>query len=433
MALARHWEAKGEKRQAADLVSIASKLAPMRTRVQLQAADFWLRQAQIDRALVHWSVALRSEPAIHDRLYPVMLHLLENSATRPAFVTLLQDPPEWWDDFFDYVADQAITLDTLRGVYRMRSGDSHPPSLAERSSFMRRLEREKQWLELYFVWLGSLDSQQLQVLGNVYNGSFELPLADKDVENEHAAPIGFDWRAPKIRGVTVETAHTYGIRGNKALHVVFQGLRVHFQHLYQYLLLDPGKYQLRGWVRPEALQTERGVQWTVSCVDYESDGCELRMRSVSHDSDKTQLINQFKAEFESKKDVCAVLIVAVSTNATKEWTVAGYDDAGEFKTVLISDTNDELAKELKKAGGANRNKLITLATSNLGRTRSNVLGASDRFLGSDQWRSFIIDFAVPATHCQVQLLRLELAGRVALEFEARGSIWFENLAITRVE
>jgi hypothetical protein len=397
----------------------------MRAGVQLQAADFWLRQEQIDKALAHWSVALRLKPPIRDRLYPLMLQLLENSATRPVFVTLLQDPPEWWDDFFAYVANQAITLDTLRMVYKMRSGDSYSPSLAERSAFMRRLEREKQWLELYFAWLSSLDSQQLGVLGNVYNGSFELPFTD--------TKVGFDWRAPKVTGVTVETAPTYGIRGNKALHVVFQGLRVHFQHLYQYLLLNPGKYQLRGWVRPEGLQTERGLQWTVGCVDGESDGCDLRMRSASHDSDKTQLINQFKAEFESKKDVCAVLIVAVSTNAAKEWTVAGYNDAGEFKTVLISDTNDELVKELKKAEGANRNRLITLATSNLGRTRSDVLGASDRFLGSDQWRSFAMDFAVPATNCQVQLLRLELAGRVALEFEASGSIWFENLAITRVE
>ena len=88
----------------------------------------------------------------------------------------------------------------------------------------------------------------------------------------------------------------------------------------------------------------------------------LRMLSASDNAEKTQLVSQFKAEFElkKKKDLCTVLIVAVSTNATKEWVVAGYNDAGEFKTILIDDTNDELAIELKKAGEANRDKLITL-------------------------------------------------------------------------
>ena len=44
-----------------------------------------------------------------------------------------------------------------------------------------------------------------------------------------------------------------------------------------------------------------------------------------------------------------------------------------------------------------------------------------------------VDFAVPDQGCSAQLLRLELDGRVELDFEAQGSVWFDDLAIVRRE
>lgn len=96
-----------------------------------------------------------------------------------------------------------------------------------------------------------------------------------------------------------------------------------------------------------------------------STGCDLCITSASDNTEKTQLISQFKLEFEPKKDECAALNLAIPTNAAKEWVVAGYNDAGEFREVLIGDTEDELVMELKKADKANRDRLTMLATSNL--------------------------------------------------------------------
>ncbi|MDG4597922.1 MAG: hypothetical protein P9F75_19920 [Candidatus Contendobacter sp.] len=60
-----------------------------------------------------------------------------------------------------------------------------------------------------------------------------------------------------------------------------------------------------------------------------------------------------------------------------------------------------------------------------------LLAESESFVGSDEWRSFAVDFTVPDRECPAQLLRLELDGRVDLDFEAQGGVWFDDLAVVR--
>ena len=62
---------------------------------------------------------------------------------------------------------------------------------------------------------------------------------------------------------------------------------------------------------------------------------------------------------------------------------------------------------------------------------SAVLAESEPFVGSDEWRNFTAEFTIPDQGCPAQLLRLELDGRVELDFEAQGSVWFDDLAIVR--
>lgn len=61
------------------------------------------------------------------------------------------------------------------------------------------------------------------------------------------------------------------------------------------------------------------------------------------------------------------------------------------------------------------------------------LAESERFFGSDDWRTFVVNFTVPETNCQTQMLRLELEGQAELDFEIGGEIWFDNLTVTWME
>lgn len=321
LTLAEIWRTRFPE-QAAELVRMADRLGPLRPPVLARSAAFWLQANQLDLALARWSLLLLARPAAAGQLFPIMLQLAENPAAQPLFQPLLTDPPEWWNRFFAYAATNALRVETVIWLYLQRDRKGSLPELAEQRAYLDRLWKEQLWLQAYLAWLGGLDEQQQRALGNVYNGSFEVPVTH----------LGFDWRLLSPRGVTVETIETYGARGGKALHVAFNGERVRFQHVQQYLYLEPGRYRLQGQVRPDGLKTERGLRWRVRCV---------------------------------------------SANTAP------------------------------------------------------LLAESELFVGSDEWRDFIVEFETPRENCPLQLLRLELEGRAELEFEVEGGVWFDNLTISR--
>lgn len=321
LALAKVSEQQNAER-ARKLVTMAVALAPRREDVQLEAADFWLRQERPDNALRHWGEALHVRPQLGDRLYPTMLRMAQNPLMWPAFSGALANGRRWWTSFIRYVAANSENTETLRALYHLREQSGLVAEAQERQAFIARLQHEGRWLDAYFAWLNSLGPQQLAMLGHVYNGSFEVPIGNE----------GFDWHAPNIQGVVVETVPTYGSTGARALHVVFQGGRVRFQHVYQFLLLDPGRYRFQGRARPDNLETDKGLQWTVRCA-----------------------------------------------------------------------------------------------------AKGELLAGSERFLGSDQWRHFDMEFAVPSEGCEAQVLRLELAGQLEFELQAKGAAWFDDLTILWLE
>jgi len=322
LALAGQWARTGRQAMAVKLVEIADTLGPLRSPALARSAEFWLGQERPDRALARWRVLLRTRPETAAQLFPLLLQLAENPATQPLLQPLLADPPEWWDRFFAHAATKAIQPETVVFLYQSRNRQGALPVADEQRAYLDRLWKENRWFEAYLAWLNGLDERQTKVLGNVYNGSFE----------ELVTHAGFDWRFSSPRGATVEILETYGARGDKALHVSFNGERVRFQHVFQHLFLDGGRYRLQGRARPDGLKSERGLRWRVRCF---------------------------------------------GTNT--------------------------------------------------------VLAESEPFLGSDEWRSFAVDFVIPDRGCAAQLLRLELDGRVELDFEALGGAWFDDLAIIRQE
>ncbi len=60
------------------------------------------------------------------------------------------------------------------------------------------------------------------------------------------------------------------------------------------------------------------------------------------------------------------------------------------------------------------------------------VAVTDRFRGSEQWTRFRTAFSIPPDGCPVQMLRLELAGTIRLDFDASGTIWFDNIGIEQV-
>lgn len=60
-----------------------------------------------------------------------------------------------------------------------------------------------------------------------------------------------------------------------------------------------------------------------------------------------------------------------------------------------------------------------------------VIVSSAALAGTAPWHQLAFDFALPATDCQAQWLRLRLPARIAAEQRIAGAIWFDDLRIDR--
>jgi hypothetical protein len=128
-----------------------------------------------------------------------------------------------------------------------------------------------------------------------------------------------------VRGAWVETARTYGMSGDRALRVRFDGQRVRFQHVFQYLYLEPGRYRLQGKARPDNVRTERGLLWVVRCAPGGPPLVESE-RFLGWDQWRT-----FAAEFAVPETDCPAQILRLELDgrAALDFTVEGeiwFDD-----------------------------------------------------------------------------------------------------------
>ena len=255
LALADLRAETGRLPTAVALAEVADALGPMSSPALARSAAFWFNHDRPERGLDRWSTLLRTRPAAADRLYPALLGLADNPATRSLLQPLLERPPDWWDRFFTYAADKAPRPETVMFLYQGRNRAGAFPSDLEQRVYLERLWKDRRWRDAHQAWLGGLDEHAQTGLGQIYNGGFELPVTG----------IGFDWRITSARGITVETIPTYGSSGRRSLHVAFEGMGERFGHVQQLLYLEPGRYQLRGRVRPDGLPPRQGLRWAVRC------------------------------------------------------------------------------------------------------------------------------------------------------------------------
>src|SRR5207342_3796057 len=126
------------------------------------------------------------------------------------------------------------------------------------------------------------------VIGNVYNGGFEL----------EPSQMGFDWQYKNVPGASISRAQTLGANGTMALRLEFEDRRISFPPVRQLLALAPGHYRLRGRVRLDDLRTERGIEWRLSCTQNGPPIGQTAPMSGRHDW------KPFEAEFEVPKQGC---------------------------------------------------------------------------------------------------------------------------------
>ena len=322
IAVAGLGQRQGDQTRADELVKSAVRLMPSDARVHKQAAAYWASRGDLDQAMRDWSLALEAEPKMKDQLFPILLALAEDSRTQYAFKPFATAPPTWWESFYAEIAKRALDTEPVRLLFALRRQSTQVSiTESERQSYVSRLAKDGMISEAYIEWVNGLVPAQRAQLGLLHDGGFELEPTN----------WGFDWHVRSTPTALVDRARTYGIDGDKALHLLFDRQERRFGDVYQPLFLDPGSYRLTGRVRTDSLDTQGGLKWTLRCLMFEA----------------------------------------------------------------------------------------------------RDLGESERFLGSNEWRDFGVEFEVPNS-CVLQEIRLVSAGERPVEYKITGGAWFDRMAIRRV-
>ena len=260
IAAARILLERGDEARADALVNAATALRPADPRIQRHATGYWLARGDLAKALPHASFALETNPDSRAQLFPFLLEVADEPATRLALRPFTQSPPVWWEEFFAEVARRALDVEAVRVLYALRSQASRAPvTEAERKSYVARLIQDGRIAEAYIAWLNGLDRSERGQLGLVHNGGFELEPRN----------WGFDWQLRSSPTALIDRRRTHGSDGSLALNLRFERHEARFANLHQMLFLDPARYRLSGRVRTDSLETKGGLKWVVRCLQPE--------------------------------------------------------------------------------------------------------------------------------------------------------------------
>lgn len=103
--------------------------------------------------------------------------------------------------------------------------------------------------------------------------------------------------------------------------------------------------------------------------------CGLRLMFATDANPEYEIIRKFTKKLKLRKRECVVLVVRAASHSEK-WTIAGFNDVGEFCSVRIDDPGHELAQELNQEPKDER-RIVELASLSLGRTHEKLTACQD--------------------------------------------------------
>lgn len=244
--------ADGDAEQALRLYRIAARRSPRDIATRAWLTGHALVSGDYLAAMAHIDVLLRVAPAQRRVMLPLLAQLAVDPAFASALVRTLAARPPWRNSVLSSLQREQDPRAADLVLSELRRQDGLTDS--EFDDWIAALMRRGAWGEAYSRWAGTLDLDG-GVLPLVYNGDFERPVSGR----------GFDWRVTRVPGVTVEFVPDRSAQGLTA-HARFRGRPVPQVNLEQPLLLAPGRYTFSVRMRADALRSERGLEWAITCL-----------------------------------------------------------------------------------------------------------------------------------------------------------------------
>ncbi len=308
--------AGGDKARAAALFTLAARRRPRDRLSHAWLADDAGSRGDIAMLITHLDRLLTLSPGQTTAIFPTFASLVSDPDGRAALVGYVANKaPPWRQGFLAQFAATAADANLVSQVFNTLRRAKFPLTPAERELWSRRLLRDGQVQQAYYLWVESMTSEQREFLGNVFDGGFELVSTGSQ----------FDWRFGSVPGALIGLQGGGGVSGRQALTIKFHYRHVQFRHVTQTLALPPGNYRLLGRLKLDSLQTERGLQWTVSCA-----GSRVALGASDRFSGRAPW-SDFSTNFSVPADACKaqVLTLEIPARTRREQWVGGqvwFDD-----------------------------------------------------------------------------------------------------------
>ncbi len=255
--LARAAEAANDAQSAYTLYRIAGRHLPRDLPTRTWLFNHHIGAGDAVAAMHDLDLMLRARPQLIPALTEILVGVATRPETQPAFVAVLAAAPPWRASVLPMLVQNAPDVDAMGRMLGALRAQAAGIDASIQDHWIERLIRERRYADAYVQWASALPVAQREVIGNVFNGGFDLPLSDS----------GFDWRTEAVPGARFELQNGESADSGSALRISFDDQRVAFNHLKQLLLLAAGRYRLDGRVLLEELRSERGLIWELRCAE----------------------------------------------------------------------------------------------------------------------------------------------------------------------
>jgi hypothetical protein len=249
---------EGKKDHQEKLALVLARYARRSVTAQIVAVEILFSKGEYAAALDQMDGVLRSgSPNSQARkaIFDGLGRFIADPKPRKAVAAKLAENPPWRAGLLKHVF--AADKDGRLGyelINELRTAKSRL-SDDELRDYIGGVFDRKLFDLAYFVWLDSLEPAELSRSGLIFDGKLDLVPRN----------LNFGWnflRSPNIR-VSVEQA--YGKKKDTALSVNFFESRDNLYHVYQYVVLQPGSYQLKADFVSDNFRSEGGIKWRFRC------------------------------------------------------------------------------------------------------------------------------------------------------------------------
>jgi hypothetical protein len=253
LQLAKILQRKGESTVSQQALENAIRVFPTGYRGRWMAANLFLQQGDLEKALSHFSYILAHYPNQSSSVYDV----LEKAVDDSDFVLekIVPKNPSSFGQYLSYLYGTG-DREAVEKAWAKRLSFGFRATRGETVRYIEFLISQGEFNEAFRVWRARFQEEGLPPVSGgdlITNGDFA---------KDQILGGGFDWKIENVSGTEVSFDPSMAFEGKRSLKIVFTGKEnVDFHHVYQFVPLKPDtEYVLSANMKTQAVTTKSGLK-----------------------------------------------------------------------------------------------------------------------------------------------------------------------------